>query len=85
VKLDPASLGGVASKDGDPSASDGVVGGFGEAGESAKALDGVRSSGVGVKDLGTGGLDFSGDAEGTWAAISMTGVICSTTRPAKPV
>jgi len=86
VKLDPASLGGVASKGGDPGASDGVAGGFGEAG---KSLGGGLSTGVGVKDLGAGGLDFSEEAEGTWVAISMTGVTTSskrpTTRPTKPV
>jgi len=86
VKLYPASLGGVASKGGDPGASDGVAGGFGEAGMS---LGGGLSTGVGVKDLGAGGLDFSEEAEGTWVAISMTGVTTSskrpTTRPNKPV
>jgi hypothetical protein len=92
VKLDPASLGGVASKGGDPIASDGVAGGFGEAaetGEAGKAVGVTLSTGVGAKDLGAGGLDFSGEAEGTWAAISMTGVTSSsarpTTRSTKPV
>jgi len=85
VKLDPASLGGVASKGGDPGVSDGVAGGFGEAG---KSLGGGLSKGVGAKDLGAVGLDFSGVAKGTWAAISMTGVTSSAlpiTRPTKPV
>lgn len=89
MKLDPASLGGVASKGGDPIASDGVAGGFGEAAEAGEAVGGGLSKGVGAKDLGAVGLDFSGEANGTWAAISMTGVTTSsrrpTTRPTKPV
>ena len=88
MKLDPASLGGVASKGGDPIAIDGVAGVFVETGETGKAGGGGLSTGVGAKDLGAVGLDFSGVAKGTWAAISMTGVTSSAlpiTRTTKPV
>ena len=74
MKLDPASLGGVASKGGDTCVIDGVAGGFVKTGE---AVGGALSTSVGVKGLGAGGPDFSGEAKGSWAAISMTGVTTS--------